>query len=441
MKVPGHYPYAGEVRLNATGTKGYLTTNSGTVQVFDATTNTMTTAIPAAHPESLAFSPDGSKVYILSYDGITVVDAMTDTIIDAWDLPEYDESVILNIDPTGNYGYLASPRKHLLQVIDLRTGSIVGTLALGGPPGSITLTEDGRTLYVTDGYNDRINVVDTATLSITMRFSVRTGWQFLLSKAEGRAFIADPSQSRINVVDLTTNALICSHAFFPLHLNSPGRMSLSPDGKKLYVVQNSHPNDKITVIPLPQERNVTFPDAPAGTQFEREIRWMGNAGIATGYSDGNYRPLEPVRRDAMAAFLYRFLGSPDFQPPTTSPFVDVKPGDQFYKEITWLASEGISTGWPDGTYRPLAEIKRDAMAAFMFRSLPSTNNFQEPASSPFADVRTTDQFYREMALMSALDVTNGWPDGTFRPLQPVNRDAMAAFLFRLAPSAATNIIR
>lgn len=134
MKVPGHYPYAGEVRLNATGTKGYLTTNSGTVQVFDATTNTMTTAIPAAHPESLAFSPDGSKVYILSYDGITVVDAMTDTIIDAWDLPEYDESVILNIDPTGNYGYLASPRKHLLQVIDLRTGSIVGTLALGGPP-------------------------------------------------------------------------------------------------------------------------------------------------------------------------------------------------------------------------------------------------------------------------------------------------------------------
>ena len=48
-------------------------------------------------------------------------------------------------------------------------------------------------------------------------------------------------------------------------------------------------------------------------------------------------------------------------------FTDVPADNQFYREITWLASKGISTGWPDGTYRPVTPIARDAMAAFVYR--------------------------------------------------------------------------
>jgi serine protease len=73
----------------------------------------------------------------------------------------------------------------------------------------------------------------------------------------------------------------------------------------------------------------------------------------------------------MAAFLYRFAGSPAYTAPPVSPFQDVSTGQQFYKEMAWLAEEGISTGWihSDGThsYRPLTWIKRDAMAAFLRR--------------------------------------------------------------------------
>jgi hypothetical protein len=77
--------------------------------------------------------------------------------------------------------------------------------------------------------------------------------------------------------------------------------------------------------------------------------------------------LASVNRDAMAAFLYRFAGDPAFTPPATSPFTDVTPSTPFYKEITWLASTGVTSGYSNGTFRALNAVNRDAMAAFLFR--------------------------------------------------------------------------
>ncbi len=70
----------------------------------------------------------------------------------------------------------------------------------------------------------------------------------------------------------------------------------------------------------------------------------------------------------MAAFLYRYAGSPETPAPTAAPFTDVPARSQFAREIAWLQAEGISTGWPDGSYQPLAPIRRDAMAAFLHRA-------------------------------------------------------------------------
>jgi len=78
-----------------------------------------------------------------------------------------------------------------------------------------------------------------------------------------------------------------------------------------------------------------------------------------------------VNRDAMAAFMYRFASSPAYNAPASSPFSDLVPQTQFYKEITWLASMNISTGWDESngtkTFRPVQPVSRDAMAAFMYR--------------------------------------------------------------------------
>ncbi|GMA30299.1 PQQ-dependent sugar dehydrogenase [Litorihabitans aurantiacus] len=191
---------------------------------------------------------------------------------------------------------------------------------------------------------------------------------------------------------------------------------------------------------------VTFVDVTPETKFAAEISWLAQRGVTRGWElpDGTreFRPVTPVARDAMAAFLYRLAEEPEFEAPDVSPFTDVATDNQFYKEIAWLHAEEISTGWAngDGTYsfRPLEPIARDAMAAFLYRwDDGQDSGVPTPSVSPFDDVATDNQFYTEIAWLAETGVATGWVgegnDGTtiFRPLSPVNRDAMAAFMYRL----------
>nr|WP_307859043.1 peptidoglycan DD-metalloendopeptidase family protein [Herbiconiux sp. SYSU D00978] len=185
-----------------------------------------------------------------------------------------------------------------------------------------------------------------------------------------------------------------------------------------------------------------FTDVTVGNPFYREITWLADRGVSTGWleADGTrtYRPLDPVNRDAMAAFLFRLANSPAFIAPDTSPFVDVPVTNQFYKEIAWLAQTGVSMGWDEGdgtrTFRPLEPVNRDAMAAFMYR-FRKAPPYEVPQSSPFVDVAVQTEYFKEISWLAEEGISSGWveSDGarTYRPLEPVARDAMAAFMYRL----------
>ena len=68
----------------------------------------------------------------------------------------------------------------------------------------------------------------------------------------------------------------------------------------------------------------------------------------------------------MAAFLYRVAGSPEpFPDPSPQAFDDVPPGHPFFEEIAWMAGSGVSTGFDDDTFRPSNPVSRQAMAAFL----------------------------------------------------------------------------
>lgn len=173
----------------------------------------------------------------------------------------------------------------------------------------------------------------------------------------------------------------------------------------------------------------TFGDVPDSHPFAIEIAWLVAHGIATGFPDGSFRPAASITREAMAAFMYRAAGSPAFSDPTESPFSDVATSHPFYTEIAWLDANGITTGYPDGTFRPGRPIARDAMAAFMYRAAGSPT-YTPPQYPTFVDVPTSHTFFDEIEWLNEESVTQGYDDRTYRPAAAVNRDAMAAFVYR-----------
>ena len=66
-------------------------------------------------------------------------------------------------------------------------------------------------------------------------------------------------------------------------------------------------------------------------------------------------------------------------------FTDVSPSNPFYDEIEAIAAAGITEGYPDGTFRPGANITRQAMAAFMARGFGRVAYDQTPAPIDFVE--------------------------------------------------------
>ena len=112
-----------------------------------------------------------------------------------------------------------------------------------------------------------------------------------------------------------------------------------------------------------------FVDVFKTTDHHEYIGWLKENGISTGWDDGTFRPYSSIVRCDMAAFLYRLAGSPAYEPSASERgrFRDVDASTPHAKEVWWLASTGVSSGWDDGTFRPYSSIVRCDMAAFLHR--------------------------------------------------------------------------
>jgi len=188
----------------------------------------------------------------------------------------------------------------------------------------------------------------------------------------------------------------------------------------------------------------TFRDVPEGTTFFHEIEWLASTGITTGWDMGTHREFRPtanIERQAMAAFLHRSRGTTQygwFTAPGVPTFTDKPVTGDFFRNVEWLAYTGITTGWDMGThqeFRPTANIERQAMAAFLYRSRPNDGSptFTPPSTATFRDVPVGAAFFREIEWLASTGITTGWDMGThreFRPTANVERQAMAAFLYR-----------
>lgn len=72
------------------------------------------------------------------------------------------------------------------------------------------------------------------------------------------------------------------------------------------------------------------------------------------------------RRDVTVA-LYRMAGAPHVELPATSPYADVATSDPDYAAYIWARQKGITFGWADGKFHPEAKLSTRSTLAFLYR--------------------------------------------------------------------------
>lgn len=102
-------------------------------------------------------------------------------------------------------------------------------------------------------------------------------------------------------------------------------------------------------------------------KYYKEISWAVTMDVFTGKEDGTLGPEEPVTKGEVAYYFYALAGEPYYIAPGISFFTDLNYETPYYKEIHFLADSKIATGWSDGTYRPFSNLQRTTLSCFMYK--------------------------------------------------------------------------
>jgi N-acetylmuramoyl-L-alanine amidase len=120
-------------------------------------------------------------------------------------------------------------------------------------------------------------------------------------------------------------------------------------------------------------------------------------------------------------------------------FTDIG-ADIYRNEIAQAVGVGFIAGFNDNTFRPNDVLTREQLVSMAIEGLltiPNTNLSvpAQVANDPYPDVAADRWSAAKIAWARTNNIVSGYPDGTFRPTQPVTRAELLAILRRTAEYA------
>ncbi len=103
--------------------------------------------------------------------------------------------------------------------------------------------------------------------------------------------------------------------------------------------------------------------------FYTAILWAVSEGITNGIDSTHFAPDATVTRAQFVTFLWRYENKPEAKSGVTIKDIYAVTNTDFKAAILWAAGEGITTGYPDGTFRSNVPCTRAHVVTFIYRNL------------------------------------------------------------------------
>jgi len=179
----------------------------------------------------VAFSPDGTELYVSAKGSLMVFDTATNALVDTLSAADGSYPVI---SPDGRTAYVLSGSAGVasVTVVDIATDTAVATIPVSeGSNGydSLTLSPDGAELYA--DVVGTMNVISTAENTVTTGYPATGHVVFSPNDALAYEYADTPQDTGITAIDPATGAVLGTIPNAGAFLDA----GFSPDGTRAYV--------------------------------------------------------------------------------------------------------------------------------------------------------------------------------------------------------------
>lgn len=165
---------------------------------------------------------------------------------------------------------------------------------------------------------------------------------------------------------------------------------------------------------------------------EKEISSCVNDGIISLYDDGSFQPEKEVKRAEFNSMLLRALGHALEASTVENKFSDVNSESPYYDDILKSDSMGLIYGYPDGTFRPDANITKSEVASIISH-ITKDEVKDVNVLNQFTDAKDVPAWVKnQFAKSIELDIYVNYPDAQkLLPNKNLDRAEAAVILYKL----------
>jgi hypothetical protein len=147
--------------------------------------------------------------------------------------------------------------------------------------------------------------------------------------------------------------------------------------------------------------------------------------VVSGFPDGTFRPNSDITRGQFTKMLV--LGfNMTWQVPNQASFRDVPLGSTYSAFVETAAKAGIVGGYPDGTFRPNEPVTRGQAVKMI--SVAANWAQAYPPVATFSDIPGNHWAFGYVEAAYRQGIINGYADGTFRPQVGMSRAQVSKVL-------------
>jgi|GEM_PF-1982398 len=174
-----------------------------------------------------------------------------------------------------------------------------------------------------------------------------------------------------------------------------------------------------------------FQDTQEGAWYMTAVAYVNAHGLMTGKDPTTFAPSEYLVRGQFATILYRIEGTPDV---TYFPqFPDVQNNGAFYvKPALWAYQAGVISGYQNGNFGPADKINREQMATMMYR-FANYKGYKPEANgdiSAYPDASNVSGFAAEAMKWAVGNGIISGDNGKLNPQGTANRAVCAMIIMR-----------